>query len=90
MPFQRIRNKAGEKENEDEEYDDGAEIVETVSSVFVPLAHVTDEQNFRQFALNLVMDGACYTVRTRLNLTDFEAQQTSTRLDVDQKAAIVH
>ena len=36
------------------------------------------------------MYGTCDAVRTRFDLTNFEAQQPATRLNVDQKAAVVH
>ena len=88
MPLHRVGNDAGEKEHDDEKQNDGAQIVEAMRSVLIFSAHVADEQNLRQSALDLVMDGAGYAVRARLDLADLEAQQAPARLDVDQEAAV--
>lgn len=90
MLFHRIRDDAGEKEHDDEKHDDGAEVVEAVRTVLVLLTDVADEQNLRQFTLDLVVYGTRDAVRARLDLADLEAQQLSAGLNVDQKAAVVH
>lgn len=59
-----IRDDAGEKEHEHEKDDQGAEVVEALRSVFVLLTDVADEQNLRQFALDLFVYGTGDRVRT--------------------------